>query len=48
MEEKREREREEQNEREDHESHVFPPRTPPIYNGAWPIIYLSKNIRINI
>ena len=39
--EERERE-EEENEREEHESHIFPPRTPPIYNRAWPIIYLSK------
>ena len=43
-----EREREEENEREEHESHTFPPRTPPIYNGVWPIICLSKNTRINI
>ena len=48
MEERREREREEENEREEHESHTFSPRTPPIYNGAWLIICLSKNIRINI
>ena len=48
MEEKREREREEENEREEYESHVFLPRTPPIYNEAWSIIYLSKNTKINI
>ena len=40
-------EREEENEREEDESHTFPPRTP-IYNGAWPIICLSKNTRIDI
>ena len=31
---RREREEEEENEREEYESHVFPPKTPLIYNGA--------------